>query len=92
MNDRDGNRVRVFRLEVMVVDHDEIGEAGIREVFASTKFPNRCIRPHVVSAESREVVWETEDAQLGQIKTHPLNISDPRVWIPAFRELFDRRG
>lgn len=55
---------RVYKIELLVIDHDGVGEAGITSALENTKYPNYCISPHVMSVGSREIAWE--DA-------HPLN-------------------
>lgn len=75
----DARKVKVFRLEVMVIDHDGLGERGVARELENVNFPNDCMSPEVAGSEWREVEW---------IDEHPLNRSDPAVWVPAFRELF----
>lgn len=55
---------KVYRVEVLVVDHDGLGADGIKEVLENQRYPNWCISPYVMSAESRDVEWSDE---------HPLN-------------------
>ncbi len=57
-------RRRVHRVEVLIIDHDDVGADGVRDLLEHTKYPNRAIRPHVMGVESREVEWTDE---------HPLN-------------------
>ena len=64
----------------MVIDHDELGEDGIRTALETARFSNRCMRPQFVSAESREIEWEDR---------HPLNMRDG--WREAFSSLFGSR-
>ncbi len=69
--------MKVYKVEVMVVDHDEIGEDGIKTALATASFSNRCMRPQFVRAESREIEWDDR---------HPLNM---RVgWREAFLAMF----
>ncbi len=59
--------MKIYKLEVMVIDHDGIGAAVIKSVIENTKYPNRCITPEVKSVESRDI-GEWRD-------NHPLNIT-----------------
>jgi hypothetical protein len=68
---------KVFKIELMVVDHDGIGEDEVKLVLEDAHYPNRCISPNVVSIESREVDWTDE---------HPLNKRS--TWKAFFAELF----
>lgn len=71
------DRVKVYKIEVMVIDHDGIGEDDIKEVIENTRYPNYCISPEVVRMEGRDVEWS--DA-------HPLN--QMSQWKTAFNKLF----
>ena len=62
------DRVTVYRIELLVVDHDEIGLEGITEALELTSYPNDCINPSVMGSESREVEW-SDDHPLNQIDT-----------------------
>jgi hypothetical protein len=57
--------MRAYKIEIYVLDLDEIGEHGIKDVIENTRYPNRCITPEVKSVESRDIgEWCDE---------HPLN-------------------
>ncbi len=70
---------KVYKIVLMVVDHDELGEAGVREVLENQRYPNRCIMPRVMDTETREVEWSDE---------HPLN--NTRTSKDVFGEMFDQ--
>ncbi len=74
----DVNKVEVFKVELMVVDHDGVGEAEVRSLLENARYPNHCISPNVSGMNSRDVTWSDD---------HPLN--NRRLWLGAFRELFD---
>ena len=67
---------RVCKLEVYVIDHDDVGD-GIGDVIENARYPNRCINPHVLAVEWRDIGEWTDD--------HPLN---QRGSGAAFRALF----
>jgi len=69
--------VKVFKVEVMIIDFDNIGEEGIKSCLEHTKFPNHCIHPKVKSFDSREVQWHDG---------HPLN--DQVTCDQAYKDLF----
>lgn len=70
-------KIKVYRLEVLIIDHDECGTEEIREVLENQRYPNDCIFPQVMSVEHREVEWSDN---------HPLN--DLHKCQKAFRKLF----
>jgi hypothetical protein len=71
---------RVYKLEVLIVDHDGIGPEEAVAVLENARYPNRCINPRVAVTEERSVEWSDE---------HPLN--DTRTWREAFAEMFPPR-
>jgi hypothetical protein len=77
MSDDDARPVQVHRVVLMVIDHDGVGEDGVRDLIEHTKYPNWAIHPDVKSIETREVEW-TDD--------HPLNRR--QTADAAWRELF----
>lgn len=67
----------VHRVVLYVVDHDQVGAADVREMLEHTRYPNRCIAPHVVSVETQAVEWDDD---------HPLNTRATAA--ATFAELF----
>ena len=62
--------MKVYKVEIMVIDQDEIGEDGVKSVLEYRKYPNRCIAPEVMGIESRDIGEWSDD--------HPLNLLDKR--------------
>lgn len=55
----------VYKIELCVIDHDDIGAESIRGVLENTRYPNRCIAPLVLTIEEKDIgEWYDE---------HPLN-------------------
>ena len=76
------DRVNVFRVEVYVVDFDDLGADGIAQVLENARYPNHCLEGLQVSpAESMEIGEDEYDDS-------EMNRSDRAVSIPAFRKLF----
>ena len=69
--------MKVHKVVLLVVDTDNMGAEGIKEVVESERYPNRCISPHVIAVETRDI-GEWTDA-------HPLNHSNS---LNEFRRLF----
>lgn len=55
---------RVYKIELLVIDHDGLGESGITETLENSRYPNHCISPRVMSVDSSAIEWEDN---------HPLN-------------------
>lgn len=70
---------KIYKLVLMFVDHDNLGERGVREIIHCTRYPNHTLAPFVMSAESVEVEWDDD---------HPLNSASPSRRDEAFRDLF----
>ena len=73
----DTRTTKVHRVTLLVIDDDDLGADGVREVLENARYPNRCIRPDVKSVETREVEWHDK---------HPLNRRDTAD--EAYRALF----
>ncbi len=57
--------MKAYKIELLILDFDEIGERAITEVIENTRYPNRCINPKVKKIESRDIDEWHDD--------HPLN-------------------
>lgn len=68
----------VYRIVLLVVDHDRCGVDGVKDALENARFPNRCISPAVMSIEERTVDWSDE---------HPLNHYDTEK--AEFERLFN---
>lgn len=71
------NKQIVYRLEVMIINFDQLSEPDIVTELENANYGNDCIRPEVISIEGKEIEWSDE---------HPLNRKDTTA--AAFRELF----
>ncbi len=58
--------MKAYKLEVLIVDHDEIGEETIVSVLENHRYPNRCIAPDVKNVECADIGEWHDD--------HPLNL------------------
>lgn len=57
--------MNVYRVTLLVVDHDRIGPQQIQQVIESTRYPNRCIHPLVLDIEERSILHYDDN--------HPIN-------------------
>jgi len=69
--------MKVYKIELCVIDFDELGADAIKQTIESAKYPNYCISPSVHQIDERSVEWSDE---------HPLNKLDTAE--SAFRSLF----
>ena len=60
---------KVHRVEVLIIDHDDLGVDGVRLEMENVRYPNHCLSPDVVRIDTREVDWDDE---------HPLNHRDTK--------------
>ena len=73
--------MKVYKLEVIVIDFDEIGETCIKKTLENTHYPNHCISPEVRSIEERDIgEWHDE---------HPLNCKN--TFETEIRKLFGEK-
>lgn len=72
--------MKVHKVVLMVIDHDNIGAEELVDVMENARYPNRCISPQVIDIETKEVKWHDR---------HPLNISATAA-AEEFRKLFGK--
>ena len=72
---------KVYKLTVMVIDHDDIGAQAVAEQIQHANYANDCINPEVAAVEVREVEWGDG---------HPLN--SQVKWTAACAELCGKAG
>lgn len=71
--------MKVHKVTICIVDHDQIGADGIAEVIENESWPNHCINPQVVDVETVDI-GEWND-------NHPLN--NNRTFESTFNKLFE---
>lgn len=57
--------MKAYKLEVMIIDFDEIGADNIKRELENARYANRCISPTVIDIQERDVGEWNDD--------HPLN-------------------
>jgi hypothetical protein len=70
--------MKAYKVEILIIDHDDVGEDDIRLLLEDTRYPNDCIWPKVKSIESRDIGEWTDE--------HPLNLNTTAD--AAYKELF----
>jgi hypothetical protein len=71
--------MKAYKVELLIIDHDELGLAGIKEVLQQTRYPNYCISPEVKDITSVDIGEWHDD--------HPLNKYETSD--EEYRKLFD---
>jgi hypothetical protein len=59
--------MKAYKVELLIIDFDQLGEKEIQFTLENTKYPNWCIYPNVMKIEERDVGNWTDE--------HPLNLS-----------------
>jgi len=76
----EAEQTKVYKLEMMFIDFDEIGPEALTKLLENARLPNHISPPTMVALESRDVEWDDD---------HPLNNAG---WEAAFAGLFQEGG
>jgi len=57
--------MNAYKVELLVLDFDGLGEKGVVDALENVRYPNRCISPSVMNIDCRDI-GEWDDS-------HPLN-------------------
>lgn len=57
--------MKAYKVELLIIDHDDLGLDGTISEIENARYPNDCINPHVMGIESRDIGEWVDD--------HPLN-------------------
>lgn len=72
--------MKAHKITLLITDHDEVGEAEIRELLENGRYPNHCIDPKVMAFETAEIGEWHDD--------HPLNKFDQQE--AEYQRLFSK--
>lgn len=72
--------MKVYKIELMIVDFDDVGPEEIKHILETTRYPNRCINPTVMHIYGRELGTWSDD--------NPLNNRDTAA--EEYRRLFSK--
>lgn len=70
--------MKAYKITVLIIDTDELGEEEVKDVIENTRYPNRCISPEVYKIETVDIGEWTDE--------HPLNMTNTA--INEWRRLF----
>lgn len=71
--------MKAYKLEVLIINHDQMDEGEIISVLENANYPNDCVSPRVMRSESVDIGEWHDD--------HPLNA---RNCFEAYEELFEK--
>jgi hypothetical protein len=60
--------MKVYKVELMIIDFDNLGAEGIKEELGNTRFSNDCLNPKIMRIDERDAGEWTDE--------HPLNKLD----------------
>ena len=63
--------MRIHKITLTVIDFDHLGLDDVISVLENSRYPNRCIAPNVIGAETRDCGEWHDD--------HPLNKPDTKA-------------
>jgi hypothetical protein len=63
------HNMKVHKVEVMIIDHDEVGNMGVIDVLENAHYSNRCISPKVISVQTKDIGEWTDEHPLNQRST-----------------------
>lgn len=72
--------MKVHRVVLLVVDHDNIGRDEVSGILENIKYPNHCMNPQVVLIETADIGEWSDD--------HPLNTTNPVELARQTRAIF----
>ena len=59
--------MKVYRLDVKVIDFDEIGPEQIKDEIENARYGNHCINPKVMACDVRDIGEWRDDHPLNQL-------------------------
>lgn len=62
--------MKAYKVTVLIIDMDEIGQEGVETVIENTKYPNHCIDPTIMEIEESEIGEWSDNHPLNSCDTH----------------------
>lgn len=66
--------MQVHKIILTVIDFDQLGQKGVVDAIENARYPNRCISPRALSAETREFGDWSDSHPLNSRTTHDTEI------------------
>jgi hypothetical protein len=70
--------MKAYKVELLIIDHDKVGEEEMKYLIENVRYPNHCLHPHVMKITEKDIGPWTDD--------HPLNLLDKME--KEYQELF----
>ena len=67
--------MKVHKVELYIIDFDQVGANQIIEILENARYPNRCINPTVKRVRTKEIEW-SDDHPLNNLKTQDKSYRD----------------
>jgi hypothetical protein len=61
--------MKAYKVEILIINHDEVGRDEIKLILENTKYPNRCISPSVQNIVERDIGEWSDEHPLNSIRT-----------------------
>lgn len=61
--------MKAYKVEILIIDFDGLGENEIQSVLENTGYPNHCISPNVMDISERDIGEWSDDHPLNQLTT-----------------------
>jgi len=58
--------MKAYKVEILVIDHDQLGQEGVETEIESVRYPNRCLSPVIMGITEADIGEWHDD--------HPLNL------------------
>jgi hypothetical protein len=71
--------MKAYKIELLILDFDNVGQEEICSILENTKYPNWCISPSVKKVTEKEIEWGDN---------HPLNKKETAN--EAYEKLFNQ--
>lgn len=62
--------MKAYRLEILVIDHDDVGLDVVTDAIEGARYPNRCIAPIIKRTKTADVGTWSDDHPLNKHETH----------------------
>lgn len=92
--------MKVCKVEMLVIDFDELGEHDMKQELECVSYPNDCIHPNVMKITSKDIAWsdnhplnviKTQESAYNELFGSELNTSETEtLWVGAFRYYLGR--
>lgn len=62
--------MKVYKIEIMIIDFDNLGGEEIKDNIENTRYPNHCISPDVMDIKEVDIGEWDDNNPLNNVETH----------------------